>query len=247
MARGLAGGALMGALLKSGQRIALKFEGNGPLRKMIVESDSDGAVCGCQGDPSAEVEPQDGKWNVAGLIGRAGFLTVSKDIGTGGEPYHGMVQLVSGEIGEDLAYYLTVSEQIPSAVGLSAALDESGHISICGGFLVQTLPKADEKEIEKIMERITLLPPLSELLKEAGPEGVLRQLFGDVPYTLLETCDIFFRCGCSREKVERALITLGAEELRDMHKRDKGASITCEFCRKSYHFDAAELEQLIDR
>jgi molecular chaperone Hsp33 len=245
MARGLAGGALMGALLKSGQRIALKFEGNGPLRKMIVEADSDGAVCSFIGNPSAEVEPQDGKWNVAGLIGRAGFLTVSKDIGVGGEPYHGMVQLISSEIGDDLAYYLTESEQIPSAVGLGASLDENAQISVCGGFLVQALPKADESEIEKIMERISPLPPLSELLKEAGPEGVLREIFGDIPYSVLETHDIYFRCGCSRDKVERALITLGVEELRDMQTRGRGASITCEFCRKSYHFDNAELEQLI--
>jgi molecular chaperone Hsp33 len=246
MARGLAGGVLMAALLKSGQRVALKFEGNGPLRKMIVEADSDGAVCGCLGEPSAEAEPLDGKWNVAELIGRAGFLTVSKDIGVGGEPYHGMVQLVSSEIGDDLAYYLTESEQIPSAVGLGASLDENGNISVCGGFLVQAMPKADETEIERIMERIDVLPPLSELLKEAGPEGVLRELFGDIPYTLLETRDIFFRCGCNREKVGRALITLGVAELRDMQTRDGDALITCEFCRKSYHFDAAELEQLID-
>ncbi|MDD5286987.1 MAG: Hsp33 family molecular chaperone HslO [Desulfuromonadaceae bacterium] len=245
MARGVAGGALMGSMLKSGQRVALKFEGNGPLRKMIVEADSDGAVCGCLGDPAAETVPLDGKWDVAALIGHAGFLTVSKDIGMGGEPYHGMVQLVTSEIGDDLAYYLTESEQIPSAVGLGASLDENGYISVCGGFLVQALPKADETEINSIMERISGLPPLSDLLKEEGPEGLLKALFGDIPYTLLETRDIFFRCGCSREKVERALLTLGIEELKNMQSKDKGASITCEFCRKSYHFDAAELEQLI--
>lgn len=244
ISRGLAAGALMGALLKYGQRIALKFEGNGPLQKMIIEADSDGALCGCLGNPSAEAEPVNGKWNVAGLIGGAGFLTVSKDIGMGGEPYHGMVQLVSSEIGDDLAHYLTESEQIPSAVGLSASLNESGEISVCGGFLVQALPKADEAEIEEIMKRITSLPPLSNLLKDAGPEGVISEIFGDIPYTLLETHDIFFRCGCSREKVERALISLGDTELRDMQARDNGASVTCEFCRKSYHFDVAELESL---
>ncbi|MEI6206884.1 MAG: Hsp33 family molecular chaperone HslO [Desulfuromonadales bacterium] len=245
MARALAGGALMGALLKSGQSIALKFEGNGPLRKIIVEADSTGAVCGCLGDPSAEIEPKDGSWNVAELLGKAGFLTVSKDIGVGGQPYQGMVQLVSSEIGDDLAYYLTESEQIPSAVGLGASLNEEGQISVCGGFLVQALPKADEADIEKIMGRISALPPLSELLKGVGPEGVLRELFGDIPYTLLETHDIFFRCGCSREKVERALVTLGAAELGDMLTKDKGASITCEFCRKTYRFDAAGLAGLI--
>jgi molecular chaperone Hsp33 len=95
------------------------------------------------------------------------------------------------------------------------------------------------------MERINALPPLSELLKKTGPEGLLRELFGDTPYTLLETRDIFFRCGCSREKVERALISLGHAEIRDMLERDGGALITCEFCRKTYQFDADELEQLI--
>lgn len=245
MARGVAGGLLMGALLKTGQRLALKFEGNGPLRKMIIEADSGGAVCGCLGNPSAEAEPLNGRWNVAGLLGRAGFLTVSKDIGMGGEPYHGMVRLVSSEIGDDLAYYLTESEQIPSAVGLGGALNESGEIAVCGGFLVQALPKADEAEVEKVLARINVLSPLSDLLKESGPEGVIKELFDDIPFTMLETHDAFFRCGCSREKVERALLSLGVTQLRDMQTEDNGASVTCEFCRKTYDFNVAEMEQLI--
>lgn len=247
MGRGLAGGALLGALLKSGQRIALKFEGNGPLRKLLIEADSDGAVCGCAGNPAAEVEPLNGRWNVAGLIGKAGFLTVSKDIGVGGQPYQGLVQLVSSEIGDDLAYYLTESEQTPSAVGLGAALDQSGHISVCGGFLVQALPKADPAELEKIMGHIASAPPLSSMLSEGGPEGVIRELFGDIPYSVLETHDIFFRCGCSLDKVERALITMGAKELSDMQADDDGAVVTCEFCRKTYRFDRESLDQLINR
>ncbi len=235
----------MGALLKDGQRIALKFEGNGPLRKMIIEADSDGAVRGCVGNPAADLEPVQGKWNVAGLIGKAGFLTVSKDLGSGGQPYPGVVQLVSSEVGEDLAYYLTDSEQTPSAVGLGATLAEDGLITTCCGFLVQALPKADESELEKITARIAGLPALSGLLEEGGAEGVIRELFGDIPYTVLETHDIFFRCGCGVEKVERALLTLGSEELRDMRSRDSGAEVTCEFCRKTYSFGEAELDNLI--
>lgn len=245
LSRGLAGGALMGALLKDGQRTALKFEGNGPLRKMIIEADSDGAVRGCVGDPAADLEPANGKWNVAGLIGRAGFLTVSKDLGAGGQPYQGVVQLVSSEVGEDLAYYLADSEQTPSAVGLGATLAEDGLIASCGGFLVQALPKADEAELEKIMGRIAGLPALSILLEERGAEGVVGELFGDIPYTILETHDIFFRCGCGEEKVERALLSLGSGELRDMRSKDDGARVTCEFCRKEYHLGAAELDGLI--
>jgi len=244
LGRGLAGGALMGALLKTGQRIALKFEGNGPLQKMIVEADADGAVRGCTGNPAAEAEPRDGRWNVPDLIGRAGFLTVTKDIGMGGEPYHGMVQLRSSEIGDDLAYYLTDSEQIPSAVGLGAGLDGEGRVSFCGGFLVQVLPKAGDPELEAVMANIAALPPLVDMLQTGGPEALLGRLFGDIPYTLLESHDLFFRCGCSREKVERALLSLSKDELQDMIEKDGGADVTCEFCRQAYSFDAAELGRL---
>ena len=245
LSRALSGGALMGALLKGDQRVALKFEGNGPLRKLIVEADSDGAVRGCVANPAADLEPVKGKWNVAGLIGKAGFLTVSKDLGSGGQPYQGVVQLVSSEIGEDLAYYLTDSEQTPSAIGLGASLAEDGTIAVCGGFLVQALPKADEAELEKITARIAALPALSGLLAEQGVEGVIRELFGDIAYTILESHDIFFRCGCGQEKVERALLTLGSDELRDMKEKEGGAEITCEFCRTAYHVDAAGLDNLI--
>jgi molecular chaperone Hsp33 len=244
LGRGLAGGALMGALLKPGQRVALKFEGNGPLQKMIIEADADGAVRGCAGNPAAEAEPLDGRWNVPGIIGRAGFLTVTKDIGMGGEPYHGMIQLRSSEIGDDLAYYLTDSEQVPSAVGLGATLNKDGHVSFCGGFLVQALPKVGDSEIEGVLANIASLPPLSDMLRTNGPEALLGQIFGDIPYTLLETHDLFFRCGCSREKVERALLSLSKNELHDMIEKDGGAEVTCEFCRQTYSFDVSDLGRL---
>ncbi|MDD2365815.1 MAG: Hsp33 family molecular chaperone HslO [Desulfuromonadaceae bacterium] len=245
LSRGLAGGALMAALLKDGQRIALKFEGNGPLHKMLVEAEYDGAVRGCLGDPAADLEPLDGKWNVADLIGKAGFLTVSKDLGLGGEPYQGVVQLISSEVGADLAYYLTDSEQTPSAVGVGAALDEYGNIAVCGGFLVQALPKADEAEIEKIMLQIAKLPPLSELLKNGECRAIIKELFGDIPYTILESHDIFFRCGCTAGKVEQALLTFGAAELEDIKAKENGTEVTCEFCRKTYRIGTDELDRLI--
>lgn len=244
LGRGLAGGALMGALLKSGQRIAMKFEGNGPMRKMIIEADDDGAVRGCVGNPAAEAEPVEGRWNVPGVLGLAGFLTVTKDIGMGGEPYHGMVQLRSSEIGDDLAYYLADSEQTPSAIGLGATLDTNGQIAVCGGFLVQALPKAGTDEIETILANIASLPPLADMLLEGGPEVLLQHIFGDIAYTLLESHNLFFRCGCSREKVERALLTFNPDELRDMIHTDGGAEVTCEFCRQPYSFGTSDLERL---
>jgi molecular chaperone Hsp33 len=247
LGRGLAAGALLGALLKPDQRTALKFEGNGPMRKMIIEAEWDGAVRGCVGDPAAESEPQNGRWNVPELLGHAGFLTVTRDLGLGGEPYRGMVQLRSSEIGADLAYYLTDSEQVPSAVGLSASLDEGSGVSLCGGFLVQALPKSDTVEIDGMMARIAELPPLSALLQEGGAEAIMDSLFDGMVYNLLETRDVFFRCGCGREKVERALLTLGPDEINDMREKEHGADVTCEFCRQRYRFDEAELEALAAR
>lgn len=245
LGRGLAGGALMGALLKPGQRVGLKFEGNGPLGKLLIEADSDGAIRGCAGNPAADTAPLEERWDVPGLLGRAGFLTVTRDLGLGGEPYRGMVQLRSSEIGDDLAYYLTDSEQVPSSVGLGAALDGDGQLSVCGGFLVQALPGAAEAEIETIMGQIESLPPLSELIRAGGPEALMARIFGTVAYTVLETHAIFFRCGCSREKVEAALLSLGPDELKQMRRNKEGAEVRCEFCRRIYHLDAEDIEKAI--
>lgn len=244
LGRGLAAGALMGGLLKGGQSVALKFEGNGPLKKMIIEAEGDGALRACVGNPQAEAEPVEGLWNVPGILGRAGFLTVAKDEGRGTEPYRGMVQLQSSEIGDDLATYLAESEQTPSAVGVGVLLDSSGKIAICGGFLVQALPRADDAEIDAVMARIGQIGQLSTLLAKSGTDGVLAALMGDIPYNRLETRGLFFRCGCSRSKVEQALYSLGGEGIREILENEGFAEVTCEFCRQGYRFEAEELERL---
>jgi molecular chaperone Hsp33 len=245
LGRALTGGALFGALLKTGQRVALRFEGNGPLGKILVEAESNGAVSGYVGAPAADLRDRDGRLDVAGALGRAGFLTVTKDLGMK-EPYRGMVQLVSSEIAEDLAYYLTSSEQIPSAVGLGVLVGPEG-ITAAGGFLVQALPPQDDAVTALLMERIGSLPSVSESL--AGgmtPEGLLAQLFEDIPYDTLEKRALAFSCSCSREKVERALISLGADELRKLIDEQGEADVTCEFCREQYPFGREELEALRD-
>jgi molecular chaperone Hsp33 len=235
----------MGGLLKNNQRVALKFEGNGPLQKMIIEADGDGALRACCGNPAAEAEPVDGRWNVPGVLGRAGFLTVSKDLGMGGELYQGMVQLQSSEIGADLAHYLTDSEQIPSAVGVGAALEQDGRIAVCGGFLVQALPnKADDEEITSLMTRLEILRPISEILAAGGTDGLLQTLLRDIPYNRLETRELFFRCGCSRDKVEQALYSLGADGLKELRENEGHAAVTCEFCKQEYRLEADELHRL---
>ncbi len=244
LGRALTGGALLGALLKTGQRLALKFEGNGPLKKIIVEAESNGEVRGYVAEPQVHMVNEEGKLDVAGALGRAGFLTVTRDLGLK-EPYSGMVQLYTGEIAEDLAFYLTESEQVPSAVGLGVFVETDNSVSAAGGFLIQTMPPADERVIDRLMEQIGRLPPITMLLREGKtPEQLLELLFTGIPYLTLEKRMLAFRCACSREKVEEALISLGREELNDLIAQEDKTEITCDYCRESYLFSRAELVRL---
>jgi molecular chaperone Hsp33 len=225
--------------LKQGQRTAIKFEGNGPLKKLIAEVDWDGAIRGTVAVPDASAE------SVPDALGKAGFLTVTRDLGMKA-PYSGMVQLYTSEIAEDLAYYLTDSEQVPSAMGLGVSLTDDGQIAVSGGFLIQSLPPSDEAAVDQIMATISQLPPLATLLREGTtPEQLLDILLTGVEHHALETTDLFFRCGCSKEKVEQALLTLGKDELNRMLAEDDGAAITCEFCKQQYLFERSDLEALI--
>jgi molecular chaperone Hsp33 len=244
LGRALTGGALMGATLKDDQRLALKFEGNGPLRKIMVEVDADGAVRGAIGRSDVDLPPVNGREDIPGALGRAGFLTVTKDLGLK-QPYQGVVQLATSEIGEDLAHYLTESEQIPSAVGLGVATGPEGVLA-AGGFLLQVLPPQDDAVIDQLMARIDQLPALSELLKNgATPEDLLERLFAGIPYEQLEIRPLHFQCSCSRAKVERVLISLGPKELGEMVLNPEGTAVACEFCTEKYHYSPQELQNLL--
>lgn len=244
LGRALTGGALMGALLKTGQRVALRFEGNGPLKKILVEAESTGAVRGYVGNPALDLPPVNGKYDIQGALGRAGFLTVTKDLGMK-EPYRGVVQLYRSEIGEDLAYYLTESEQIPSAVGLGVSVDADGSVAAAGGFLIQSIPPGDPEAVERLMAQIEQLPSLTELLRRKTPEELLDILFTGTPYQVLEKREVAFACSCSTGRIERVLLSLGRKELQDLLAEQGGAEVACEFCRKRYLFSAKELEALI--
>jgi len=244
LGRALTGGVLLGALLKGRQRVALKFEGNGPLGKIVVEADPMCLVHGYVGNPDVDLPLKDGRFDVPGALGRAGLLTVTKDLLLK-EPYQGVVNLVSSEIAEDIAYYLTDSEQTPSAMGLTAIPDETGGIVAAGGFLIQSLPPANEDAILALMERIRNLPPLARLLMDgATPKDVLDRIFGDIAYEILGHQDVAFHCGCSRDRIEQALITLGVTEIEALAARGENTTITCEFCRQPYAFTPEDLHRL---
>lgn len=244
LGRALTAGTLMGALLKTGQRIGLRFEGNGPLRKILVEAESNGEVRGRVGNPEVHLVTPEGKLDVANALGKAGFLTVTKDLGLK-EPYSGMVQLLSSEIAEDLAYYLTESEQTPSAVGLGVFVEPDNRVSAAGGFLIQCLPPADEAVIDRLMERLEKLPTVTGLLREGAiPETLLAALFEGIPYRTLEKRALAFRCSCSRDKIERAIISLGSAEIDDMIAGDEETVVTCEFCREAYSLTREDLLRL---
>lgn len=246
LGRALTGGVLMGALLKADQRVSLKFEGNGPLRKILIEAESTGGVAGTVGNPAVDLPQRDGRVDVAGALGRVGFLTVTKDLRLK-QPYQGTVQLVSSEIDEDLAMYLTESEQVPSVVGLGVFMARDGFVGAAGGFLIQSLPPRDEEAIHLLRERVGNLPTLSEHFRCGGtPEQLLNILFAGIPYETIEKRVVAFKCSCSREKGEQVLLTQGKDALRAMAECDGGGTVTCSFCREVWTFSREELLSLVD-
>lgn len=246
LGRALTGGVLMGGLLKRDQRVALRFEGDGPLKKILVEADSEGGVKGYVGVPGVELPPRRGKLDVAGALGKKGLLIVTKDLRLK-EPYSGMVALHSGEIAEDLAFYLTESEQIPSAVGLGVFVEPERNVSAAGGFLVQSFPPYSEDVVGEIIKHIETLPPVTELIRGGKtPEEMLTAIFKGIPFDILQKQDLAYRCTCSRERVERAMMILGREEVSGILETQGEADVRCEFCLESYHLSRQDLERLLD-
>ncbi len=245
LGRALTGGVLMGALLKTGQRIALKFEGDGPLKKIVVEADSDGVVRGYVAVPELDLPLSRGKLDVSGALGKKGLFTVIKDLRLK-EPYSGTVDLFTGEIGEDIAYYFKESEQIPSAVGLGVYLGVGGNVSAAGGFLIQSFPPYDEEAVEKLIQRIREMPGITDFIRDGKtPEELLEMLFEGIPYDVLEKRALAYKCSCSRERTEQALISLGREEIESIITEEEEIDVTCEFCRKSYPFNREDLTGLL--
>ncbi len=223
--------------------LTVTVQGDGPIGRMIAVAKPDGTVKGCVDDPTVELPRKNGKLDVGGAVGREGRLTVVRDMGLR-EPYVGQVKLQSGEIGEDMAYYYTVSEQTPSLVSVGVLVKE--QVIAAGGLVIQPLPGCSEAALQSLEMTAPLCANLSDTLLRLGAEETLYDLLGHLQPVVLETGRLQYQCDCSRERVERALISLGEKELEDMIAEQGGAEVGCQFCGKKRQFTADELRALLE-
>ena len=247
LGRALSGVSMIGNALKGqGESVTLQIKGGGPLGTVLAISDAEGNVRGYVGDGSVELPLRpDGKLDVGGAVGHEGTLTVIKDLGLK-EPYVGTIDLLGGEIAEDIAAYFVESEQIPSACGLGVLVDRDRSVLAAGGYLIQLLPGAGEDVITKVEGGIYAAPGVTNILRDdPDPAHLLETVLSDFELEILETAPIEYRCYCSRERTERALLSLGSDELEDMLREQGGAELTCQFCDKIHVFTGTELHKMI--
>ena len=248
LGRTLAAASMMGNALKGdGASLTLRVQGGGPLGILLAVSDNQGNVRGTVDNPAVDVPLRpDGKLDVGAAVGCQGTLTVIRDLHMK-DPYVGSVGLLGGEIAEDLAAYFVESEQIPTACGLGVLVDRDQSVLAAGGYLIQLLPGAGEDVVAKVEGGVMAAGSVTGLLSGgAGPEEMLRQVLSDFELEILERASIEYRCDCSRDRMERALISLGPEELRAIIDDQGGAELTCRFCDNVQTFTKAELEALLE-
>ncbi len=238
--------ALMGSMFKEPtDNLTVYIKGDGPLGGMVTAADGAGMVKGYAYQPLVDLPLKRGKLDVGGAIGH-GSLAISKDIGLK-DPYVGRVPLVTGEIGEDFTYYFAMSEQTPTAIALGVLVDTDLSARQAGGFIVQLMPGAPDKVAIKLEENVRSLAPITTLLEEGKTAtDIIEAVLDGFEIKYLDAQDYEYRCDCSMEKITKALISLGADELSDMIEKDEGAEITCQFCPKVYRLSKDELKELYE-
>ena len=245
LGRLLTGGLMMGVMMKGDNDIlTLQIQGSGPINGITVTADSHGHVKGYVGNPEVLIHANDkGKLDVAGAMG-PGFLNVIMGMGLK-EPYNGQVMLQTSEIAEDLTYYFATSQQVPSAVGLGVLMEHDNTVKQAGGFIVQLMPFAEEKTISQLEKNIAKVNSVTGLLEQGyTPETMLEYLLEDMDMTINDTIDASFYCNCSKERVSRALISVGKKELKSMINDGKPIELNCHFCNTNYTFSVEEIKEL---
>ena len=247
LGRALAAASMMGNALKdSGASLTLQIKGGGPLGTVLAVSDNQGNVRGTVDNPAVDLPLRpDGKLDVGTAVGHEGTLTVIRDLNMK-EPYVGTIELLSGEIADDIAAYLLESEQIPTACALGVLLDTDQSVLCAGGYLIQLLPGADESVIRTIEQGVARVGAVTEALRDGmTARGLLMQVLSDFDMEVLEESPVEYRCYCSRDRVTRALISMGKKDLEELIADQGKAELTCQFCDKIYRYSKEELEDIL--
>ena len=236
----------MGSMMKGDKDIlTLQIKGSGPIQGITVTADSHGNVKGYVGNPNVIIPANSkGKLDVAGAVG-PGFLSVIKDMGLK-EPYNSQVMLQTSEIAEDLTYYFASSEQVPSAVGLGVLMNHENTVRQAGGFILQLMPFASEEVVAALEKKVGEVNSVTNML-DAGytPQKILEDLLGELGLEITDTMDTRFYCNCSKERVAKAVISIGKKDLQEMIQEGKPIEVNCHFCNKHYHFSVEELKELL--
>ena len=246
LGRLLTAASMMGNMLKGKDNsITLRIAGDGPAGSLIAVSDFNGDVRGYVTNPIVELPLNEkGKLDVGGAVGKNGNLYVIKDLGLK-EPYNGSVPLVSGEIAEDITAYYALSEQTPTVCALGVLVNPDLTVNVAGGYIIQLLPAAEDATIDKLEDGIRDIQSVTQMLSLGmTPEDILRRALKNFEVEVLYSQDIEYKCNCSRDRVEQALISMGRAELTDMAREMENAEIKCHFCDKIYNFSRRELEKL---
>lgn len=247
LGRLLSAGAMMGSMMKGDKdKLTIQMKGDGPIGQMTVTVDSHGNVKGFPVNPSVDIpRKRAGKLDVGGAVGR-GTLTVSMDLGLK-EPYNGQVEIQTGEIGDDLAYYYTVSEQTPSAVGLGVMLNVDSSVRHAGGFIIQIMPDADEETIAAIESKVAEAEPVTTMMDDGmSPEDMLAYFLGDLDLRIMERQPVRYYCGCSKDRVAGALAAISTADLEEIINDGEAIEVKCYFCNSAYDFSIDELKEIME-
>jgi len=247
LGRTMAAATMMAAMLKNkGDRMTLMINGGGPAGTVMAVGDADLNIKAYVANPGVNPPPTEkGGFDISGAVGKDGFITVARDAGLG-EPYVGKVRMVSGEIGEDVANYLLISEQQPSIVYVNTWLETDMTVLNAGGLMIRPLPGCSEETLDEIERRIGKIANFALMLFQSGVEDVLGNIFQGMDLKLLDYAEPVYRCDCSKERLGQVVVSLGENEIEDMIEKDKGAEITCHFCNKKYDFTEDDLKTLLE-